>query len=428
MMLISEKSWHDYLTIEIILAVIFMNIITRIKNICLSPKTEWPVIATETLGTRTILLRYVLPLAAFAAVVGFIANSVIGQSLPLLGTYRVPLMAGIATAIFVLVMSLVGTFIMTLAINGLAPKFDGEQNAEQAFKVAAYSYTPVWIANVFQLLPMLGFLSVLAGFYGFYLLYLGLPLLMKTSPNRSLGYTVLVIITAIVLSVLINLSMSLVSSSHLFGEQLSSPIASEVEFDRDSPMGKLQDLGKKMESLQQTMPTATKSDNPEQQMAAAIESMGALLGGGKKVVTLDTAQLKAMLPKEFAGVPQKSQQAEKNGALGVSISKVEATYAATGKKISLSITDMGGVSGLLGLASWINVEGEKEDENGYEKTYQADGRMLHEKSTRQGDSEFSLVVAERFLVSAKATGIAIKVLQEAVMALPLQQLEALAAG
>lgn len=405
-----------------------MKIVERIKNICISPKTEWSVIAEEESTPRIIFLQYVVPLAALAAIAGFISSSIVGQSLPLIGTYRVPIVAGIATSVFVFVMSIVGTFVMAFAINFLAAKFGGEKNDLRALKVAAYSYTPVWVAGILQILPMTDFLAALAGFYGLYLLYLGLPELMKSSDEKSFRYTAMVVLSAIILSIVINLGMSLFSGLNMLSTpsvvNIQSPAA--VEFDKDSPMGKLQGLSKKMEGLNEKMDVAQKNGDPKKQMELAMESMGAILGGGSKVEPVAIEQLKSLLPDTFMGLAQKSHNAEKAGAMGIMTSKAEAMYSDdAAKKVTLTITDMGGVSGMLGLASWVNVQGEKEDEYGYEKTYKDGDRMLHEQASKNGGSEFSIVIAERFMLNAKGDDVDINTLKNAALQLPLDKLDAM---
>ena len=64
----------------------------------------------------------------------------------------------------------------------------------------------------------------------------------------------------------------------------SSPANSgEVQFDKNSPMGKLQEFGKAMEQSNKKMEAAQKSGDPNAATAAAMDTLGALLGGGKKV-------------------------------------------------------------------------------------------------------------------------------------------------
>jgi hypothetical protein len=71
-----------------------------------------------------------------------------------------------------------------------------------AFKVSAYSLTPTWLAGVFALIPALSFLTLL-GLYGVYLLYLGLPRLMQAPEEKAVGYTAVVVLSAIMLSIVL---------------------------------------------------------------------------------------------------------------------------------------------------------------------------------------------------------------------------------
>jgi uncharacterized delta-60 repeat protein len=176
-----------------------VSIIERAKNICLTPATEWPVIAAEPTSPGTLVSGYVAPLAAIGAIAGFIGGSVIGRTLPLLGTYRVPFVNGFVAALFTFCMAIAGVFILSLIINALAPTFGGQQNSTQALKVAVYSFTPAWIAGVLQIVPVLGIFAIFAALYGLYLLYLGLPRLMKCPEDKAVAYTAVVVVCAIVL-------------------------------------------------------------------------------------------------------------------------------------------------------------------------------------------------------------------------------------
>ena len=132
-----------------------MGLVDRAKNICLTPKTEWPVIAAETTPTASLMTGYVAPLAVIGPIAAFIGGSIIGHTLPFVGTWRTPIMMGIGVAIFTFVMAFVAVFILSLIINALAPSFGGEKNPQQALKVAAYSYTPAWIAGILSIIPTL---------------------------------------------------------------------------------------------------------------------------------------------------------------------------------------------------------------------------------------------------------------------------------
>jgi hypothetical protein len=71
-----------------------MTIIERVKNICLTPKTEWPVIAGEPTSSGALITGYVAPLAAVGAAAGFVGLSLIGQGTFFFGTFRLPIVLG----------------------------------------------------------------------------------------------------------------------------------------------------------------------------------------------------------------------------------------------------------------------------------------------------------------------------------------------
>ena len=179
-----------------------MSLMERAKNILLQPKAEWPVIEKEQTTTGALYTGYIIPLAAIGPVAQIIGWSVIGMSLPFVGSFRVPIGYAGRAAVVAYVGALLGTFVLALIIDGLAPTFGGQKNQMQALKVAAYSSTAAWVAGIFSLFPPLAILSLL-GLYSLYLLYLGLPVLMKAPEDKALGYTVVVIICAIVLYIVI---------------------------------------------------------------------------------------------------------------------------------------------------------------------------------------------------------------------------------
>jgi len=179
-----------------------MNITERIKGILLRPKEEWQIIAGETTSIAELYKNYIILLAAIGPVASFVGMSLVGVSLPMGGAYRVSITTGIMSAVVRYGLTLVGVYILALIIDALAPTFSGEKNISQAFKLATYSYIPGWLVGVFALIPALGILGIL-GLYGLYLLYVGLPVLMKSPKEKSTGYTIAIIIAAIVIFVVI---------------------------------------------------------------------------------------------------------------------------------------------------------------------------------------------------------------------------------
>ena len=174
-----------------------MNLVERVKRILLSPQTEWEVIDAEPTTPAELYTRYIVPLAAIGPVAQLIGYSVFG----FMG-YRVPLGTAITYALATYILTLIGTYVLALIIDVLGPTFGGKRSQIQALKVAAYSSTAAWVAGIFALIPVLSVLSIV-GLYSLYLLYLGLPTLMKAPKEKAMGYTVVVILAAIVIFVII---------------------------------------------------------------------------------------------------------------------------------------------------------------------------------------------------------------------------------
>jgi hypothetical protein len=183
-----------------------MSLVDRVKRILLSPRTEWAVIEGEPATVGSLYSGYIIPLAAIPAIAGFIGLSVFGISI--LGTtIRTSIPTGIEGMITRYVLTLAGVYVFGMIIDALAPSFGGTKNSLQALKVAAYSSTAQWVAGIFVMVPGFRWLGIL-GLYSLYLLYLGLPALMKSPPEKSLGYTIVVIIAGIVVFGVIAVIMS----------------------------------------------------------------------------------------------------------------------------------------------------------------------------------------------------------------------------
>jgi hypothetical protein len=187
------------------------SLVSRVRAILVTPRTEWPVIAAEATSAQDIYLRYVAPLVAIGVVASLIGSVLIGIPVPMLGTVRVGVGTALAAAILHFVLTFVAVFVVAMIVDALAPTFGGQKDSLRALKVTAYSFTPAWVAAILTILPVLGFIAGLIGLYGLYLLYLGLPVLMRAPADKALGYTVVVVLCAIVLSIIVSAITGLVT-------------------------------------------------------------------------------------------------------------------------------------------------------------------------------------------------------------------------
>lgn len=173
----------------------------RAKRIIMDPKAEWPVIEREQTTVEKLYREYIALLAAIPVLAYMIGSVLIGHQVPFVGTIRTPIVQAVVAAVFSYVFALVGVYIAALVIDKLAPTFDSKSDFTQALKLVAYAYTPVWIAGVLNIIPMLGILTMLAGLYSIYVFYLGLPVMMKTPEPKVIVYMVVAAVVIIVISI-----------------------------------------------------------------------------------------------------------------------------------------------------------------------------------------------------------------------------------
>jgi hypothetical protein len=165
----------------------------RIKAILLAPRREWPRIAQEHTDIAELYLRYILPLAAIPPL-----SKLIGWAL--LYSY-IDFSIALIAALAAYVLSLAGIAVLALIAGRLAPRFDGQPEIAQAFKLIAYAATPGWIGGVFRLVPGLAVLSVLLSLYSIYLIYSGAQAMLAVPEDRTLGYTATVLFVAVLVLV-----------------------------------------------------------------------------------------------------------------------------------------------------------------------------------------------------------------------------------
>jgi len=181
-----------------------MALVDRVKNILLTPRQEWAVIDAEATVPVELYKAYIMPLAALPPVAKMLGTTILGYHSPIFGTVRAPFLGAFLQMVVTYLLTLGGVYVLALVVDALAPNFGGDRNQVQSLKVAAYSCTAAWVAGVFSLVPDLRRLGLVA-LYSLYLLYLGLPVLMKTPEDKTLAYSILVSCCGLVLWLVIEL-------------------------------------------------------------------------------------------------------------------------------------------------------------------------------------------------------------------------------
>ncbi len=184
----------------------------RARAMILRPRSEWEAIAGEPADVRGLYLKYVVYLAAIPPVCAFI-----GQLLFAGGLWRATRVSPVGllvSAILDYAFTLAAVYVLGLIIDGIAPFFGARRDRIQAMKVAAFFPTAWWLAGVFALVPMLAPLRLL-GLFSLFVLWLGLPRLMRAPEDKALLYTLSVVVCAIVLAMLVSIVVGFAAVSML---------------------------------------------------------------------------------------------------------------------------------------------------------------------------------------------------------------------
>ncbi len=417
------------------------KIISRVTGVLLKPQQEWPSIASEVATTKSVWTSYVAILTTFGPIMGLLVSIAAGAFFGALmgGASAAGIGFAILTAILTYALLNLVVFLTGLIIDALAPSFGAEKNSVQAYKTAAYGFTPIFILGLVQIINVVPFLG-----WGLYILLAigalvwatisiiaGLPHTMKAPADKAVGYGVVSIICAIVMYFILNLVLlapiawlgarsAMNNAISSIGEQAG------VDIDADSALGKMAEAAKGIEAASKKMEEANKSGDNQAAEEAIGQMMGAVLGGGNKVESLSSDQLKGFLPENLNGLPRTSFKTEKNGAFGMNISTARADFSDGTRNFDLEITDLGTAKGALALAGFVNIEREEQSDQGYEKTYRQAGRWMTEKFNNNDQSgEFSTIVGERFAVKVTGRGTTMEELKATVAAINLAGLEAL---
>ncbi len=170
------------------------NLVERARKILLEPQAAWVEIRSEDSSTAEVVQNYLIYMAAIPVVSHFL-----GQVL--LATPRLHVIPALIAAVVFYLLIFIAITIAAMVINAVAPEFQARNDETTAFKLVAYSCTAPFLASAFLIIPALSTLAIL-GFYGIYILYLGIPELTDCPQDKALGYTVASVITLVVLTAL----------------------------------------------------------------------------------------------------------------------------------------------------------------------------------------------------------------------------------
>jgi len=408
-----------------------MNVVQRVQDIILKPKETWPAIEQETADTASIYRSYVILLAAIPAIAGFIGLSIIGAGAFGISV-RVPLLSGLGHMVVSYVLSLVAVFLLALIVDALAPTFGGSKSQIAALKLVAYGSTAAFLGGIFSLLPSLGVLGLVAALYSIYLIYTGLPVLMKCPQQKAGVYTAVVIACGIVAMVILGAITSALLPTRggllggVMGDRGSVTIKTpggEVNIDTS----KMEQAARKMEEAGKRLEAAQKAGDSAAANKAMGDVVGAVAGGTATNATPIAVQdLKMLLPESLGDLKRESFETQGSQAMGVASASAKATYALGEQRVQLSITDLGGLGGLATLAGWANMTVDRETPDMIEKVYKQGSRTMREQFRKDGShGEITVILDNGVIVETQGDKVDMASMKKLIASVDLNRIEAL---
>jgi Yip1 domain/zinc-ribbon domain len=165
----------------------FSNAINLVKN----PAAFMRQNRDTAVPVNSIMINYV----AVLAVIPFIA-ALIGDLWYY--AYARVYAYSFGTAIATYILYIAGVYVIGMLIWRLAPSFGTKTDQAKATLLAAFVYTPVFLISILNIIPIIGAITILGLIYGLYILYLGLPIMLGTPPDKVVTYMVVIIVVAIV--------------------------------------------------------------------------------------------------------------------------------------------------------------------------------------------------------------------------------------
>ncbi|HUJ17079.1 MAG TPA: Yip1 family protein [Nitrospirota bacterium] len=159
----------------------------RVKNMLIRPGQEWQAVRDEATTYDRILFRYVGILAVIPPAAAVTARMIFDGPVPN-GAPGSSLLSAALTNTLWYCMYVLNVMTAGMIVTAVMASPGSRWDALQGFKIAAYSFTPLFIAGFIAVLPRMGWIIDAAILYSVYLLYLGIRELASLGKGRAAWY------------------------------------------------------------------------------------------------------------------------------------------------------------------------------------------------------------------------------------------------
>lgn len=309
--------------------------IARIRGLLSSPQEEWMRVGVE--SAEGVLISYALPLATLAAAAG-VGDHLLGAGI----AFDAALVWRLAMAGLQIVVTLIALVIAGTLLDWLLRRFAVEAEPPRGRVLAVYSATPLLLALVGAVLPVIAPLLLLAGFaYSLVLLAMGVQTLAPVPEGKMTAF----------MSSFIGASLAAAIVSAL----VAAPLLREAR-DRSAER-----------SVERAAATARSAMSaPSTPIALAVERLAQA-----RVGAVDPARLQDQLPPSLPGGLSLSQASHNADGWR----RAEGVYARAGATLTVTVAQVAEGGDHAPLVDLLSV---RRQGAGYARTQQIDGRLYVE--------------------------------------------------
>lgn len=168
------------------------------------PDREWEAIRNDSESVSMLYLGHILLLALIPAAAGFYGTTQVGWQIGGGQVIRLTEASALQLSLLFYAAMLAGIYVLGRFIDFFAATYEVKDDKPRGVILAAYTATPVFLMGVIAVYPNI-WVNMLAGLiaiaYSVYLLYEGLPILMKIPPERGFMFASSVLTVGLVMFV-----------------------------------------------------------------------------------------------------------------------------------------------------------------------------------------------------------------------------------
>ena len=165
-----------------------MTKLSHALGLILHPKKEWQKISQEKNDVTGLLFGYVMIMALIGPAAGYYGTTTNGWQIGDADAIRLTHESALTISILYYIAVVVSVMGLGFMVRWMCRTYGGNSTLEQGVALSTYVATPIFLVGIVEIFPIL-WLNLMIGLagltYSVYLLYSGVPIMMKISEDKG---------------------------------------------------------------------------------------------------------------------------------------------------------------------------------------------------------------------------------------------------